>query len=108
MDIGRGMGRLSGGAPLRCLGSKGIQRGSGETRQIWDIGRRGKLVATGDGFIIVYFIFWKSWIKNFVHLFREKEGEETVSNVFFFVYRNNERVLRIIRKRREKNRGNSV
>lgn len=57
MDIGRGMGRLSGGAPLRCLGSKGIQRGSGETRQIWDIGRRGKLVATGDGFIIVYFIF---------------------------------------------------
>lgn len=91
------------------LGIKGDPTGFGrnsadlgywETRQAG--GNRGRF------YYRLFFFFWKSWIKNFVHLFREKEGEETVSNVFFFVYRNNERVLRIIRKRREKNRGNSV
>lgn len=76
MDIGRGMGRLSGGAPLRCLGSKGIQRGSGETRQIWDIGRRGKLVATGDGFIIVYFFFFGKVGSKISSIFFEKRKEK--------------------------------
>lgn len=66
------MGRLSGGAPLRYLGSKGIQRGSGETREIWDT--RRVMVITVLNFL--FFFFFEK-----LGIFLENFGSE-ISSIF--------------------------
>lgn len=98
-----GMGRLSGGAPLRYLGSKGIQRGSGE------LGRFGILV---ELWLLSSWIFYFFFLKNWEYFWKILDQKFRLSfrlrrslMMILLVYRNNsgERVLRIIRKRRKKN-----